>query len=1092
MTIKIQPPTGAKRPATSGELAQIVTDLGLDDLEGRLAALESGTTTIRVVNDNRTGTEDTPATGNVLSNDSTTSGTLSVTTFTVAGVAGVFLPGQTATISGIGTIVILSSGAYTFTPVTNWNGAVPAITYQVTNGTSMSSGILLISIGAVANAPIAVDDAPATGTINTPLTFSPLANDSSPDGGTLTVTKVNGVTVTVGGTPATLLNGTVALLSGNQLRVTPNTGYSGTFNFTYTIQDSSNGLTATATAIVSFADPGAPGVTYYVDSNAANDSGNGSISNPKKYIQSGAALMSPFGGDTLIIKSGTYSNALDRINNLKSGTASRWNIVKAEVDGGVTITAGFAMPLDANDQPIDHYIQFEGLNFDDQFSKGITGRYVKVMRCFFRGGPLTDNTNNMGCGTNDYIPGAEYILFEDCLFYGVGGRYSVLSYDSDKVIFRRCVVRHAPGWSDIKGDPQGGISVYNNINTQVQNCIVLDSPAMTNLEAGIFHPSNNRTSSNLAVRGCVVINFAAAGVSWDDSAPATNLLCEDTAAIGCGAPFVANGGPKAVSLNRCTAVNGTGSSIRGYGSAVIQLSNSIVWTMANGANIGGVTLNGTNNYFNPGAAESVAVTEGNLNPATNGLLYPVRLENGSALKTAGKGATIIKRIGVSGTLWGETGWDQVTTENLWPFPQEARIKAALQADSAYGFATIGRKRLNGVDPETLTTYVWEALGNQIPAEVYAPSAPSNTTAPTITGQFVRGGTLTVNTGVWTNSPDSYGYQWTKAGADISGATDPTYSPVVGDVGSVVACKVRATNGTGTSAYVTATGQTVAAATAPGTVTPTVTGDLFVGGVLTCNPGTITGAPSPTLVYEWKRGATVVGTNSPTYTAEATGSHTCKVTATNVAGSSNGTSSAVTVGGLTTVTDTFVEASPPVLLSAHNATGANGGWAWSKPAGFSGTNLQVITGGQVIATGGSAANFQPWLCSTVPTSADQDISATITFGSTGRTSLLIGGRISADGTVGYWAWQSGGTWVIYKRYGGVWGSALASGSETSGGAFGMRLVLRNGSQKLYKGATLICESFDTDITAAGRVGIASFYSEPVDTNSLSNFSANWPI
>ena len=32
-------------------------------------------------------------------------------------------------------------------------------------------------------------------------------------------------------------------------------------------------------------------------------------------------------------------------------------------------------------------------------------------------------------------------------------------------------------------------------------------------------------------------------------------------------------------------------------------------------------------------------------------------------------------IGVSGTLHGEPGYDQVTNDDLWPWPEEARIKA---------------------------------------------------------------------------------------------------------------------------------------------------------------------------------------------------------------------------------------------------------------------------------------------------------------------------------------------------------------------------------------------------------------------------------
>ncbi|MFZ2650123.1 MAG: hypothetical protein WA210_08445, partial [Burkholderiaceae bacterium] len=195
--------------------------------------------------------------------------------------------------------------------------------------------------------------------------------------------------------------------------------------------------------------------TYYVDANAADDSGNGSLSRPKKYIGSGAALMSSSGGDTLIVKAGTYSNPLDAIGKLVSGKAGAWNIIRAEVDGTVTITAPLNIPLG------DHYLQFEGLKWEGPTEKGINGRFVKMLRCAFKDGPATGNTVVLGIGTSNATPGAQYILVEDSYVYGAGGRYKILVYNSDKVILRRIVARHQDGWSDTKGDPQAVVSLYN-------------------------------------------------------------------------------------------------------------------------------------------------------------------------------------------------------------------------------------------------------------------------------------------------------------------------------------------------------------------------------------------------------------------------------------------------------------------------------------------------------------------------------------------------------------------------------------------------------------------------------------------------------
>jgi len=56
------------------------------------------------------------------------------------------------------------------------------------------------------------------------------------------------------------------------------------------------------------------------------------------------------------------------------------------------------------------------------------------------------------------------------------------------------------------------------------------------------------------------------------------------------------------------------------------------------------------------------------------------------------GANVVTQIGVSGTLWGETGYNTDTGVSLWPFPNQDLIKSKMQAYStgnvngARGFA----------------------------------------------------------------------------------------------------------------------------------------------------------------------------------------------------------------------------------------------------------------------------------------------------------------------------------------------------------------------------------------------------------------------
>ncbi|KTD62661.1 structural toxin protein RtxA, partial [Legionella shakespearei DSM 23087] len=110
-------------------------------------------------NDTISTLEDTPATGNVLTNDTDSDGdSLSVVSFTVAGVSGSFNAGQTVLIANVGTLQINENGDYIFTPVTDYNGSVPVVTYTVTDGSSSSSANLNITVTPVNDGPVAVND----------------------------------------------------------------------------------------------------------------------------------------------------------------------------------------------------------------------------------------------------------------------------------------------------------------------------------------------------------------------------------------------------------------------------------------------------------------------------------------------------------------------------------------------------------------------------------------------------------------------------------------------------------------------------------------------------------------------------------------------------------------------------------------------------------------------------------------------------------------------------------------------------------------------------------------------------------------------
>lgn len=76
-------------------------------------------------------------------------------------------------------------------------------------------------------------------------------------------------------------------------------------------------------------------------------------------------------------------------------------------------------------------------------------------------------------------------------------------------------------------------------------------------------------------------------------------------------------------------------------------------------------------------------------------------------------------------------------------------------------------------------------------------APSNTMLPSIAGIPQVGQTLTALEGAWSHAA-TFTYQWKVDGTNKGGATQKTYSPVVGDIGKAVTVAVTATNTSGSA------------------------------------------------------------------------------------------------------------------------------------------------------------------------------------------------------------------------------------------------------------------------------------------------------
>lgn len=189
----------------------------------------------------------------------------------------------------------------------------------------------------------------------------------------------------------------------------------------------------------------------------------------------------------------------------------------------------------------------------------------------------------------------------------------------------------------------------------------------------------------------------------------------------------------------------------------------------------------------------------------------------------------------------------------------------------------------------------------------ATAAPTNTSAPWISGAPQEGATLTATDGTWDGSPTSYGYAWSSCDASgancasIAGATGKTYTPVTADVGHTLRVTVTATNGGGKTSATSGPSAVVSSKAAPtSTTAPSISGTPQVGTTLTAAEGSWGNSPTA-LAYAWLRcdahgsGCVAIsGATNPSYTVTSSdvgATLRVAVTATNASGSTTATSNA---------------------------------------------------------------------------------------------------------------------------------------------------------------------------------------------------------
>jgi hypothetical protein len=222
-------------------------------------------------------------------------------------------------------------------------------------------------------------------------------------------------------------------------------------------------------------------------------------------------------GETLVVMEGTYPDSIGN-DTFPRGSEGDYTRIVAEHDGMATVTGGITLFEDS-----EFYLELAGLRFVDADEKRVAGGHVSFFRVSFVGGPARGNVGSLTIGTNEFEPGAWDVVCEGCLFYGLGGRYSVLTYRATRVTLRDIVARKDGGWGLIKADtdgeqPEGVVIFYESSETLCERCVVLDS-----LHLGVSSPLgaliNNSHEPDLSVdsalESCIAIDNDYAGLTFE-------------------------------------------------------------------------------------------------------------------------------------------------------------------------------------------------------------------------------------------------------------------------------------------------------------------------------------------------------------------------------------------------------------------------------------------------------------------------------------------------------------------------------------------------------------------------------------------------
>ncbi len=486
-------------------------------------------------------------------------------------------------------------------------------------------------------------------------------------------------------------------------------------------------------------------VTRYISPSGADTNTGSTEATAVKTFARAFSLMSA--GDELILLDGAYSTTANTgYINYDDGSCSacaqppsgvgtnQMTVVRAKNPGFASVDGGGRSGLFlGRSSRKDSYIKIQGITFEGGGDLYNTSHNL-IKDCGFH--KATQSGGGVfGIGTNDGNWGNNFNVVEDCWVWGKE-RAIASNYRASYNVWRRVFLRGdgcSSGACTGSGNPNIGFTVYNSSFVSVQNMMIVDRILVGGEPYGDFASAqHNAGSIDMGSAeylgpnewtGCLALNSPDEGFHFeaDNAHPNTfklsNLVAWATKGGGLNVGTVSQDSDiQNITIGYVDGGNGSDGLRLAPGVSGGTVRNIVVTKTGRFGVNSAVTPSYTSVYdTGSDAYNQTRCTVGCLtaNPRSDGnppsIKYVLRIEPGSKLSGTGAGgvdygANIVKRIGVDGSRYGDTGYNTLSTVNLWPWPNESLIQQQMCKSETRGFC----------GSTSISDYIWGFLGNQNP------------------------------------------------------------------------------------------------------------------------------------------------------------------------------------------------------------------------------------------------------------------------------------------------------------------------------------------------------------------------------------------